>query len=509
MKRLLIFLFLISVLIVSIVYNRRVSHTPPAFRSSETDHTNNSVPVTVIYARTGSVRQTLNLVGTLTPERQAVVSARVPGRLIAITVSEGQHVKRGQALARIDVGDAKAQIDGASAGLYAARAQQSKARDGLKARQVEMDAQVSQAKGGVSVVLARLKQAELSVTLSGSSARSDTRRAQAAVKQAEAGLKQAESGNAAAQDAVKRMKLLYAHGGVASMDLTAAETQADIANSQVDAARAALEQTLAAEIPARESEPLRTQVSEMDVSAAKAGVTQAQNALLSAYRARIEALRLASRDIEAANALVDQAAAALHGVKAQIGTGTIVSPLDGVVNGISVQAGEIAQPGYTLMTVTAPGSLILQAAVASRYAAQLLPGQSADIIADTQPNHPFRGTVRQVLPVAAGDSHTATVRIGFDAGSLHLLPGTAAKAQVELAHKPNALILPLEAIHNEGNSSYVYTVLNGRAIRKDIVSGASEGQNITVLSGLRPDEQVILSAPITLYNGEKVQIVLN
>ncbi|MGB5443646.1 MAG: efflux RND transporter periplasmic adaptor subunit [Gammaproteobacteria bacterium] len=65
----------------------------------------------------------LDASGYVTARRQATVSAKVTGQVTEVLIEEGQRVKSGEVLARLDNSDATAQYDLAQAQLDAARAQ--------------------------------------------------------------------------------------------------------------------------------------------------------------------------------------------------------------------------------------------------------------------------------------------------------------------------------------------------------------------------------------------------
>jgi RND family efflux transporter MFP subunit len=80
----------------------------------------------------------LDATGYVTARRQATVSSKITGRVEEVLIEEGQHVKEGEVLARLDATDAKAQMDLARAQLDVARAQLSDLR--LLLDQAERDA---------------------------------------------------------------------------------------------------------------------------------------------------------------------------------------------------------------------------------------------------------------------------------------------------------------------------------------------------------------------------------
>lgn len=70
-----------------------------------------------------ALARTLALTGSLAPFTEATVKAKVAGELVAVTVREGESVKAGQVLARIDLTEVQARVAAREADVEAARAQ--------------------------------------------------------------------------------------------------------------------------------------------------------------------------------------------------------------------------------------------------------------------------------------------------------------------------------------------------------------------------------------------------
>src|SRR5262249_22822035 len=70
--------------------------------------------------------------GSVVAGTKASVSAKVPGRLEYLGVSEGSHVKRGEIIARLESGDYEAQLSGARASAAEAEAQRVQGERDLK-----------------------------------------------------------------------------------------------------------------------------------------------------------------------------------------------------------------------------------------------------------------------------------------------------------------------------------------------------------------------------------------
>ena len=71
----------------------------------------------------GALERSLPLTGSLTPLTEATVKAKVAGELVAVTVREGESVRQGQVLARIDLTEVGAKVAAREADVAAAKAQ--------------------------------------------------------------------------------------------------------------------------------------------------------------------------------------------------------------------------------------------------------------------------------------------------------------------------------------------------------------------------------------------------
>src|SRR5437868_163676 len=86
--------------------------TPVSAQSEETE----SRPVVqVVPAERRAMGRTVRLTGTLQSGSEAALSAKAGGRILAVNVREGQAVRRGEELVRLDVSDAQRQVEQAAA----------------------------------------------------------------------------------------------------------------------------------------------------------------------------------------------------------------------------------------------------------------------------------------------------------------------------------------------------------------------------------------------------------
>jgi len=122
-------------------------------------------------------------------------------------------------------------------------------------------------------------------------------------------------------------------------------------------------------------------------------------------------------------------------------------------------------------------------------------GNEVEVTFDILPSRSFTGKITQVDPgLYSGDFGTSVVRalVNLDAvdESFNLPLGTSASVEVIGGNAQNAVLVPLEALNQEGDKYYVYVMENGSFTRRAIEIGIQDTLYAEVLSGLEPGEVV-------------------
>jgi len=208
-----------------------------------------------------------------------------------------------------------------------------------------------------------------------------------------------------------------------------------------------------------------------------------------------QALERASRDLNQIHALI-----AVQ--EAKINDYTIVSPMDGIVLRRDGEIGEIAEIGQILFRVGVPKPLEVVAEVNEEDIPRVAVGQVALLRTDAFPNERLQAKVREITPM--GDPITKTYRIRLALpDDTPLRPGMSVEANVISREKPNALLVPSDAIRD--NAAFV---IEGSRLRKRNVKVGIRGTRQTeILSGLTENERVASPAGTELTDGIRVRIV--
>jgi len=211
--------------------------------------------------------------------------------------------------------------------------------------------------------------------------------------------------------------------------------------------------------------------------------------------------KTATRD--AASARVAVAQAQFSQSRARLGRLDIRSPAEGLVLTRAVEPGQVVSSANgALFRVAKGGELEIRAQLAEQDLARLKLGDTA-LVTPIGSRKSFTGKVWQISPVIDPQTRqgTARIQLSYDPA---LRPGGFASTQIN-SGSVDAPRLPESAVLHDEKSSYVYIVSpDNKAIRREVQVGDVSDEGVVILSGLRGNEKVVLSAGAFLNPGDKV-----
>ncbi|SRR6266498_106119 len=294
----------------------------------------------------------------------SAIAAKTTGRISEIRVREGDRIKAGEIIARLD----DEQI--------AARERQ--AQSGLEQAQ----AQVVRSQQQVSVLQEQLKQAQLGVGQARLDAEGRVRQAEAEVATAEATLAQAEASYQQARYDAEKFGRLASTGDVPERQGEQARTTAESQAAAVTAARKQVQAARGALTAARAN------LSNPSIRSSQAAAIQKQMAQ-------------AQADISSARADEARSRAQLEEARANRGDLTIVAPFDGTVATRSAEPGEVVTAGTPIVTLVDLSKVYLRAFVPEGDIGRVKLGQSARVYLDSDPRRPVAAVISRIDPEAS------------------------------------------------------------------------------------------------------------
>ncbi len=351
-------------------------------------------------------------------------SARIPGKVLAIKVSQGDTVKKGEVLFTLDPEQMQAQLSQAQAALDVAKAQLAKAEGGARSEEVAA--------------------------------------AQAGVDQAQAGYNSAAAGrdsvNTLLNDAQNNYNLLVSQlsqfdnpstgqpdAGYAMQQLNTLKAAGKVDDAQYTVQAQAIQQTFAAQTQLQtQIDQLKGQLKTLNsqVSGAQAGLEGAKSRLsLVTAGASNQDLAIIEAQVRAAQATVDLA-------KLNAGYADVKAPADGTVVQVNVHVGDVVAPGQAAVSLVDLSKLQVTANVLETDVERIQPGQPVSLTIDAFPGQTFTGTVKQLGLATASTfslfssdnasgnytkvSQTVPVKINIDTAGQPVIPGMSVEAKIRV-----------------------------------------------------------------------------
>lgn len=179
----------------------------------------------------------------------------------------------------------------------------------------------------------------------------------------------------------------------------------------------------------------------------------------------------------------------------------IVAPMDGVVLRRDGEIGEIAEVGQILFRVGVPKPLQVVAEVNEEDIPRVALGHTVLFRTDAFPEQRLEGKVREITPMGDVAAKTYRIKVALP-DDTPLKPGMSVEANIVTREKPNALLIPADALQG----SAVFVLDGTHARKREVKIGIRGTRSIEVLSGLADGERVASPAATELKDGARVRI---
>ncbi|MCX7801295.1 MAG: efflux RND transporter periplasmic adaptor subunit [Fimbriimonadales bacterium] len=478
--------------------------------------------------------------GQLVPLTTVDVKSKAGGKVIRLAVDEGSRVKAGDLIAVIDPSDTQAAFDQASADLAAAEARALQAEKNYELQLAQTENGIRQARANLETARARFERARIEAERQPSVSRSQLASAQAAYdvavadqrrlrevtvpqlrRETAANLERARTDLQTAEAALRRARELLAKGYVSQAEVERAESAHASARAAFSTAQQkadTLERDIAAQTEAQDNAVRRAAAALEQAKAAQSDVDLSRRNLEEA-RANLEAARVQLRnaeaarlnvlirrsEIEAAKAGTVRSRVSRDNAKVQLDSTTVVAPRDGVVTLKYLEEGTIIPPGTStfsqgtsIVQISDVTRMFVDCAVDETDIGKIRVGQPVRILAEAYPGRQLPGVVRRINPAATTEQNITAIKVRVEIlnfEKLDLRPGMSATCEFILLAKPNVLVAPAQALHNENGRTYVKvkTADPKKPAQRDVKVGESGNDGVEVLEGLKEGEEVVVA----------------
>jgi RND family efflux transporter MFP subunit len=191
----------------------------------------------------------------------------------------------------------------------------------------------------------------------------------------------------------------------------------------------------------------------------------------------------------------------------------IYAPFDGVVTARNTDIGDLINSGSgggvktDLFHIAQPGRLRVYVNVPEEYSQGIKPGMTADLSLAEFPGRKFQGKLVRTSEDINLTTRTLLIEIDVDNPSGTLLTGSYAEVHLAVPTQASTFLLPVNALLFRSEGLRVGIVKDGKVGLTAVTPGHDFGNQIEIVAGLKPDDQVIVNPPDSIVSGQQVQIV--
>ncbi len=398
----------------------------------------------------GDIDVVIDATGTIEPLNIVEVSSKASGRILSLTVEEGDSVEKDDVIARIETTYVAVDLEQAEADLRASQARLKQAEINIQLQKDQSEIQIKQARGKLAEVEKQLEQlreqiriekertnkrqvADAENNLKIASLRfklltSETVRAEE-INRANAAVSQAQASRDLAKKEHERKKELFEKKLISNSELDAAETQWQSAEAQY---QSSVEQAKMVKQPASETELKLAQAEidkakfaldaaleqiekqkyrDMDIEIQNNRVEQAKDSLKLALANKAQ-INVKEKELENAQAQVKRSEGQLQLAREQMRDTEIRAPISGTILEKKVEEGQIifssfgggsrsslgTSEGQVIVTMADLSKVYVVTEVDETDIGKVKVGQPVTITVEAYPDQPFEGEILRIAP---------------------------------------------------------------------------------------------------------------
>lgn len=325
----------------------------------------------------------------------------------------------------------------------------------------DLDKQILQAESKVKIA-----QANLNLTKS-PPLNPEVKRSEATIRQYEENLKELEITKKNLEVELSGVQNLYDKGLITQQQLNTSKTQVDITEQKIKS--------------------IRQQIESLNQS--------------------LKLVNIGSRpeEIEASREQVDSALAEVNVYKSQLSNYIITSPLSGVVTKKFLSQGSLVTQNTPIVTVTNTSNPQIILNIPENQIENIKIGQKVDIKTSNTSKNVYKAKISEIYPTIDDTTRLGKVRADMLLNN-NLKLGMTLIGNIYTIEKINTLTLPTDAIIKDKNEVFVYTAIDNKAVKKNVVIGIEEPDITEVISGIKPTDRIVLRGNTFLKPGTSIEI---
>ncbi len=472
--------------------------------------------VTVVTAGPRAIAQGLDLVGTIESPFVLKLSPKEAGKILTISVREGDPVVPGQILAQLDPTQLDAQVLQLQANLNEARFKLAQATATQASNDTGIETSIRQQVASASSSEAQYEQSKqtLAAKLQADQntvvdAEARLRSANAQAEGAKTALNSAKASLVNAKAKAARQQKLYEEGYAALQDAQDAQTAVTVQENVVQAAQEGVNSAQSGVVSAQAQLDAAKQTASVNKKKLQADLVAAE-ALVDQSRAGVDAARANQansaayrENVSALKASVSNADAQLREIQSRRSDLALRSTIEGVVTDRAADPGDFASPGQAVLTVQFLKWIYVVVSAPVDKAPFIRVGQEVTLTFDAFPGQTFKAPVEKIDPAADPQSRQFKFLIRLENPDRRFRPGMFAKVHAVTARVAANVVVPREAVKN----GTVFVLKDdGTLSQRPVTTGLEDAEGYEVLEGVQAGDKVVTLTYSPLKDGQKAKV---
>ncbi len=251
----------------------------------------------------------------------------------------------------------------------------------------------------------------------------------------------------------------------------------------------------------------RQVISKKEMDSAETEYTVAEAQLLASQQ-HLKLLREGARQEvkDASQAKLKEMEALLDQEKIRLRNTSILAPFAGEIARKYVETGALVSPSTPLVHLIHSETVKVIVNVSERDIPLLRVGTKATIQTEAHGEKRFEGTVVRMNTALDLTTRTLQAEIYIPNPNRFLKPGMFATIRMPLVKRSKALVIPKNAVVEEGGSKFVFVVRESAASRTSIVTGLEEDPFVEVLEGVSEGDLIVVRGQESLRDRSAVVV---
>ncbi|MCL1821222.1 MAG: efflux RND transporter periplasmic adaptor subunit [Prolixibacteraceae bacterium] len=186
----------------------------------------------------------------------------------------------------------------------------------------------------------------------------------------------------------------------------------------------------------------------------------------------------------------------------------ITAPFAGIIVDLPYYTqGTRVSSGSQVVSLMSYESMFMEINLPEKSLANISTGLNVLITSYTLTNDTLKGSIAQLSPAISTETRTFKGIISISNPELKLRPGMFVKADIVVARRDSAIVVPKNMLLSSGRGKMVFVVDQSTALERRLTTGIENQEYVEVIDGLKVNDRLVVKGYETLRNNSKVKII--